>query len=376
MSPLAFAAYGMLCIGLSDTVAAFRFGDLGMELLDSLQVREYVPRVYALYYSCIYAWKYPIRGALGPLLHAHRVGMQTGDVEFSCLCANIWCFMSVDAGCLPLDEIEKLWLVLHATMKSQRQTSLIRLSVPWLQTIVHYQGRNVDFSETEAILKDSVSGERNLYANDIYWCQAKAAYIFNDLNRADELAFVANFWKVRNCSAPTPENVYMAFMNGMIAFSMVMDQKRRVSVPSPRRSRRQYMREGRNMIRYIKKYALWCPANFSEMKLLLQAELASVNEHSEKAMELYSCAIACAKDNQSLFVHALANERAGKYCMESLRQTRDAVSFFNEALSAYKKWAAHRKVDHLRAELKDLFETEEFEKWFISKTVSPSSEKL
>ena len=366
MSPLAFAAYGMLCIGMSDTNSAFRYGDLGLELLDQLQVREYIPRVYAVYYSCVFAWKYPLWEALGPMLHAHRVGMQTGDIEFSCLCANLWCFMSIDSGCVPLNEIEKQWRVLQITMKSHRQTSLIRLSVPWLQTIAHYQGQDVDFTETETILKESVDGERNLYANDIYWCQAKTAYLFNDLDRADELAYIANFWKVRNSSAPTVEVVYMAFLNGMIAFAMLIDRKGNASMTTPCRSRRQYLREGQNMIRFIKKYALWCPANFLGTKILLQAELASVKRQKEKAMGLYICAIAFAKDNRSLFVQALANERSGKFCFKTLQRPREAVSYFSQALSVYTEWGAHRKVDHLSSELKDIFGKDKFTSWFTS----------
>jgi hypothetical protein len=364
MSPLAFVAFGMFCIGLSDSNAALRFGDLGMELLDQLQVREYVPRVFAAFYSGIYAWKFPMLGSLGPLLHAHRVGMNTGDIEYSCLCANIWCFMSLDSG-VPLDAIEKQWKSLQETMKAHRQTSLIRLSVPWVQFIAYYQGQSVDFGETETLLKNYV-GENNPYANDIYWWQAKTAYLFNDLERADKLALLANFWKFRNSSGPTTENVFVSFLNGMIAFSMVMDRQRSASVPSPCRSRRQYMREGKNMIGYIKKYALWCPSNFLAMKILLQAELAAVKKQAENVMELYICAIALAKDNRNLFLQALANERAGRYCLQSLRRAPAAIPYFKQALSTYSEWAAHRKVDHLKAELNDLLGKEEHKAWFTA----------
>jgi hypothetical protein len=115
ISPLAFSMYGMLCVGTSDIDTAFRFGDLGLELLEKLQVREYIPRVYAVYYGCIYPLRYPIRDALDHLFYAHRVGMQTGDIEYSCLCAYLWSSRSINAG-VPLDEIEDQGTKFQITM--------------------------------------------------------------------------------------------------------------------------------------------------------------------------------------------------------------------------------------------------------------------
>jgi predicted ATPase len=99
IAPTAFATYGMLCIsGMCDADSALRFGELGLALLVRLEVREYLPRVYAAFYGCIHAWKRPLRDALEPLLHAHRVGMQTGDMEYASLNANLYCFRAMDAG--------------------------------------------------------------------------------------------------------------------------------------------------------------------------------------------------------------------------------------------------------------------------------------
>jgi predicted ATPase len=80
LSPLAFAVFGVRCIQyFPDTDNAFRFGNLGLELLDNFQVREYLPRVYVAYYAGIVQWKYPLQACLDHLIQAQRVGMQTGD---------------------------------------------------------------------------------------------------------------------------------------------------------------------------------------------------------------------------------------------------------------------------------------------------------
>jgi hypothetical protein len=82
----------------------------------------------------------------------------------------------------------------------------------------------------------------------------------------------------------------------------------------------------------------------------------------------YVCAIAFAKDTRSLFMQALANERAGRYCFMKLNQPHEAVSYFVQSLLVYEEWAAHRKVNHLQAELKGLFGTDEYDRWFINPT--------
>jgi hypothetical protein len=140
----------------------------------------------------------------------------------------------------------------------------------------------------------------------------KPHFFFGDLDRAaDELADTASIAvnPGNQLSYPSPEVVYIAFLLGTIACSIVTYQECNIGVPK-RRTRRPYMHEGKNMIRFITKYALWCPVNFVDKKFLLNAELAAVNRLSEQALEYYVCAIALDIDTRSLFVQALANERA------------------------------------------------------------------
>jgi hypothetical protein len=359
ISPLAFTTYGMLCVRTSGIDAAFRFGDLGLELLEKLQVREYIPRVYAVYYGCIYPWRFLKRDALDHLLYAHRVGMQTGDIEYSCLCANLWSIGSTSAG-VPLDEIEDQGTKFQITMKSRRQESLLRMSTHRLQTIRYYRGMDADMDEADSMLQFSIANNLQALSQTIYWTKAQTALLFNDLDRADELACVADLSKNLEIIPPNTK-VHVMLLNGMIAFAMLGG----CNNGKPRRTRRQYKREGKVMLEAFKSFAQGCPANFVASKLLLEAELAAVNGQVGLAMECYVCAIALAKDNGNLFIQALANERAGRYCFHSLCQRQTALSYFNHSLLAYTSWAAMRKVDHLREELKSMYGTDDFERCCI-----------
>ena len=333
--------------------AGLRYGALSLELLDMFQVREYLPRTYSAYYASTFQFKYPLPDSLDYLMHAQRIGMQTGDVEFACLCTNLWGCVALDTD-IPLDEIEYHWTSFQATMRTRRQKSNFRMSVTCLQAIQYIQGKEVDFTVTEQLLQRSINNYIVSTRDDVRWSEAKTSFLFNDLFRADELAYVANFSKYVHNMPPTSEIVQTTFLNGMISLAMAT-QTRQDGKLRPRRSRRQYIAEGKRMIRFIQKYALWAPCNYLDKQLLLEAELAAIKGRSDQAMQHFTSAIALSKVSRNIFVQGLSNERAGRYCFSVLNQPKIAMSYFNAALAAYGKWKAHRKVDHLLAEIKSMF---------------------
>ena len=77
----AYSTYGLLVSGaLGDVEKGARFGELALRSLDQFGVYEYLPRVYAAVYGCIHSWTRPLDESLEPLLHAYRVGMQSGGM--------------------------------------------------------------------------------------------------------------------------------------------------------------------------------------------------------------------------------------------------------------------------------------------------------
>jgi hypothetical protein len=143
----------------------------------------------------------------------------------------------------------------------------------------------------------------------------------------------------------------------MIALMMASQPRHRDSTYRPRRTRKQYIAEGKRMIRLVKKYVLWAPINYHDKQVLLEAELAAVLEQKDQAMQHYTCAIALSKVSRNILVQGLSNERAGRYCFSVLNQPTVAMKYFDAALFVYGKWKAYRKVDHLQAEIATMFRT-------------------
>ena len=360
ISPLVFGIFGMLCIGTkSDREMAFRFGELALELIETLQVSEYIPRVYATYYACIHPWKYPIPDSFEHLIYAHHIGSQTGDIEFSYLCASLWYLQAYDVG-VPLDEIETQWAYFHNTLRSCRLKSLQNVTLPTTIYIKFNRGEDVDFDELNNLLQSATKNGQHTARILLLWTKAEVALFYNELEQADKIACSAGlsstFWKFPR----SYDIVNLTFVNGVIAFACLRDDHK----GRKRRNRRQYLREGNAMVRSLRVYARLCPANFLHKKLLLEAERAALFGQRHIAIEKYICAIGTAREHRNLIALAWANERYGRYCFSILDRQDDAISHFKQALLSYDEWKGKRKVEHLRAELLDMYGEEKFEKFF------------
>ena len=350
---------------------AFRYGNLALDLIEVLQVREYIPRVYAVYFACIHPWKYPMRESFEHLIYAHHIGSQTGDIEFSYLCASLWYFQAFEIG-IPLDEIETQWAYFHNSLRSCRLQSLQNVTRPTTLFLKFNRGEDVDLSELDILSQTTAKNGQHTAQTLLLWTKAEIALLYNDLEQADNVACLAglssNFWKLP-CSFDV---VNLTYVNGLIAFSCLRTDYK----GKRRRKRRQYLREGNAMLRSLQTYARWCPANFLYKKLLLEAERAALFGQRDLAVEKYICAIGTARENRNLIALAWANEKYARYCCNVLDNKTDAISHFNLALLSYEEWKGQRKVDHLRSDLMSMYGNETYEKSFLKATSAVSTARV
>jgi predicted ATPase len=343
LAPSVFSSYGIVCMSvLHDADTAFRFGELAMELNDKLNVKVYLPRIYAAFYGCIHHWKRPLRDTLPPLQIGRKVGMLTGDLEYSSLNANLYCYNAFDAG-VPLQEIERMWTSFQRDMVTNSQKALHRMSVPCMQAIQYAIGHLDNTDETEELARQADGMKRHNTASFVRMYQMKTAYLFNDYERADCLSrqVTKHIWIM----PPTHEIVSMSFTSGMIALAMAAKGKRF----------RQNIWKARQMIAALNCMARACPANCLDKKFLLKAELAAVRGQEAKAYELYTCAIALAHDNGFTHIQAMANERCARFFITH-KKSADAILYFRQAVTLYEEWGATRKVNQLLEEGRELFD--------------------
>ncbi|AFZ56394.1 AAA family ATPase [Anabaena cylindrica FACHB-243] len=95
--------------------------------------------------------------------------------------------------------------------------------------------------------------------------------------------------------------------------------------------------------------SLWaasCPENFAHKYDLVNAVLSVLSGQKTEAIELFDGAISGAKVNGYLQEEALANELAGKFCLEWGKE-KFAAGYIQEAYYCYVKWGAKAKIADL-----------------------------
>ncbi len=100
-------------------------------------------------------------------------------------------------------------------------------------------------------------------------------------------------------------------------------------------------------------WAAGCAENFTHKYYLVNAELASFLGNKERAIDLYDCAIAGAKENCYLQEEGLANELAAKFYL-AWGKEKVAASYMQEAYYCYARWGAKAKTNQLEAQYPQL----------------------
>ena len=105
--------------------------------------------------------------------------------------------------------------------------------------------------------------------------------------------------------------------------------------------------------RQLEIWARNCPENFLHKRLLVEAELARLQERELEAAELYERAIGAAAAEGFLHEEALANELAGRFHRGQDRR-RFGQLYLRRAVELYRRWGARAKVERLEQEFPDL----------------------
>jgi hypothetical protein len=352
---VAFANFGMLCIRvLKDVDMGFRYGSLGLALLDRFKSNELVPRVYATFYKHIYVHKKPIKGTLQPLAKAYRIGLYTGDLEAAFLCALYFCMNSFDAG-IRLPIIEREYSDIVRRMESSRQKSMLTTALPLLRWKRDLMGLSSDplapdgdLVNYDVLKKSAEEDGRPLLVSVVLTCQTIVAHVLNEYDFAAPLldGFVAKYLDV---IPPGSSKVGATMTIGLCA----------VELARRGHKRRLHARVARSMARRLAASARQCPCNCLGKLYLLQAELASFRNDVPVANQLFLASIALSESSRSRYVWAKANEGMARHQLrlggKDPEARQDANVYFLESCRVYKEWGAAVKVERLTREVRALF---------------------
>ena len=257
MASASFATFGMICITQrGDIESGVRHGQLGLAILERFGSIEYLPRVYAVYYSMIHPLKNPINQSLEPLQTAYQVGLDTGDIEFTTVCTKGYISTAMGAG-VPLDRIDNEWRVYEKRMISLRQESGLAMALPLIQCIHHLMGLTPDplASKGDVLDYDSMVDDAKRKGQYPRVLQIRAsrlmvAFLFGAIELADRMRFKScEFESFIHKIPPVYEKIVTILFECLTALAMAEKGTKR----------RANLRAAKNIVKMFEKWATLSP---------------------------------------------------------------------------------------------------------------------
>ena len=341
-SAFCYASYGLiLCGGVGDIDAGYQFGQLALELLQRLNVKEWQCSVQAVVQSFVTHWKNSVRDTLAPLRSAYQIGLETGDFQFAGYSAILssafpyYCGIGKD-----LSELQQEASSLSASVLQMKQMTVYQY-YQMVQQGVHdlREGRTSakylkgEYYDEEAMMP------RHLQANDwngifyVFLHKLIIDYLWGEYQQAtDDAAQVERY--VDNAQG-FPYVPVFHFFDSLIRIAAHREK--------PGEDTNQLLLRIEANQKKLWTWAQHAPMNCLHKHALVEAERQRTFGEKEKAMEGYDRAIAGAQEHGYIRDEALANELAATFYLEWGRE-KVARIYMQEAYTCYARWGATAKA--------------------------------
>jgi predicted ATPase/signal transduction histidine kinase len=337
-----YTVYGaILCDKFVDIETGYKFGSLGLKLLEKMDTSFLRCKIYFLFHGAIKHFKDPIIKTINPLTEAMQYGLEIGDIEY--IGYNAW----VKSENLFFSGIN-LESVASQIAKYIKQSHQLNLSVNalclcvFLQKVLNIQGESSHnitlagkaFNEVEQ--RQNLVGKSSTILGGLYASKAVLAYLFHDYSEA-----INNALLTEKCHESNPGFLPYSVNNFYHSLALLAQYPKTGLF-----ERKQYLKQVATNQKKMKLWAHHAPCNYQHKYDLVEAEKARILCKRTIASDLYDKAIAGAKANDYTQEVALANELAAKFYLE-LGKENIAKVYMTDAYYAYVKWGAFAKVRDL-----------------------------
>ncbi len=346
-SSFAYPMLGSMFITYFGTIDfGYRLGTLALENLND-DNKELHAKTISLAYNFNRSWKDHLNLTLEPLGEAHRIGMETQDVEFAMIAAIT---SSANAFVLghDLHSIDTNLREHIREAKQHKQIPMHNMGSIYLQAV-----RNlIDETEAPWLLEGDVFSEDNLENNresddtglaNLFITKLYLAILFGNTERVAEYAR-----SVRRHANAVEASPAVPFFTMLESLAFIY-QKPTLNVFTQMQLRFKLRRN----LRMLRKWAHHSPENILHRYYIVQAEYARYLNQDLKAIQFYEDTIRHAQNNGYLNDLALANELAGRFYLESGKRDL-AMYYISHAANHYKRWGATNKLRMLMSEFSEI----------------------
>jgi predicted ATPase/signal transduction histidine kinase len=332
-----YAALGMVVGFLEqDYDTAHTLGRIGVELSRTFDDPVQECRTAHVFGCFVNHWRAPLRTSVPILRRGVARGFEGGEVEFAVYATGTIILLRFHMGD-PLGEVAaeiegSLPVALHAGVKAG-----VEYELAYLQAIRCLQGRTVEFGSFDDETFDETEhiegcGGNPLSLSLYYVLRLETCFLARRFEQAEAMSSAAKaalpaVWGI----APLAEHNF--FESLTLAATNADDAGPRI----------------RDNQKQLKTWATHCPENYQHKFVLVEAELARVENRELDAAGYYDEAIEAAARESMIQDQAIANELAGRFWW-GLGRRRIAGIYVSAALETYARWGASAKVVALEEE--------------------------
>jgi PAS domain S-box-containing protein len=325
-----------------DYKTAFRFGEVGIELMEKRGLKHFQGRTYTFFADLTVPWMKHVRTCVDMLRRASDAANESGDFTFANY-ANLRLICDLLVAGEPLSEVQReAEQTLALAQKAQFSGSFVML--PVLALIRTLRGLTPQFGCFDSEGFEELAFEGLLASTPAlrthecwYWVRKMhARYFAGDYTAAMEASAKAEAF-IACTTAHIDEaeyHFYSALARAASCDSAAADE------------RVQHLEALAQHQHLLEIWAENCPENFENRAALVSAEIARIENRDLDAMRLYEKAIHSSRTHGFVNNEGLAYERASEfYRARGFDQFADA--YLRNARSCYAKWGADGKVRQL-----------------------------
>jgi PAS domain S-box-containing protein len=343
-SCLAYIVVGMV-LGphFGDYQRGYRFGKLGLDLLEQRGLQRFRAQTYLGFGCLISQWARHVRVGIDAIRRAFDAARESGNLVYASYCCNCLVSLRLAEGA-PLGDVQqeaehlfgfaqkaRFGLVI-ATMNTQLMTMRALRGLPQQFRLAG----NVECTEEE--FRQHLEHDPHVAVSHCaYWIRTvQVRYFYGDAAGALDAAAKAYplLWTIPSFFELAEYHFFRA-----LACAACHDTAPAAERPALREA----------LAAHHRQLAIWaanCPENFKTRADLVAAEIARIEQREMEAMRHYDDAIAAAREQGFLHIEALAYERAADFY-----RARDfaeiAQTYLRQARACYARYGADGKVDQL-----------------------------
>ncbi|MCP4129869.1 MAG: AAA family ATPase [bacterium] len=338
-----YCFFGVLLLVIQgDIDRGYRFGNLGLQLLDKLDARAQRSKTLFVYNGMIRYLKEDLRNGGESLLEGYRVGLETGDLEN----ASYGLFLH-DAGSyrcgMELEELEQNMSRHYTIIKKYKQKHILQVHAIYWQGTLNLLGESDNpadlngraLNEEEAVPLWVETNQRSTLAN-FYSVRLELRYLFGEYFRGLEDLARAEEYLDGIPGAPAVRNI--AFYGALTRLALYPEAEKR--------EKKIFLKEITRSLKNFEKWAHHAPMNDEYRFCLIKAEVARIQEEYILAEDYYERAIKLAKKYNYYNLEALSRECAARYYLTRGKETIAGL-YLAEAYSCYTRWGALAKLYQL-----------------------------